>query len=421
MHKAAFARRERGKNHYMEHTGRVILCKYGEVALKGANRPQFESAMMRELRRRAEGVGRYEIWSAQSTVYIEPQDEGSEARIEEMYGEASHVFGFSGICIAASAEKDIDRIREAAAEYVPGQISGCRTFKVEAKRSDKRFPHKSPEIAASVGEAILDVMPELTVDLHDPDVTVMVEVRERCAYIHAGQERGAGGLPSGTNGRALLLLSGGIDSPVAGYMMMKRGVTVDAVHFESMPYTSEQAREKVLALASILTDWCGEMRVHVISVTHIQEALRDNCDNDYFTILLRRFMMALADRTARHTGAQALVTGESLGQVASQTMHALAATDCKTTLPVFRPCIGMDKEEIVVLSRKIGAFETSILPYEDCCTVFTPQHPKTRPEIEKVEAQEALVDFDGLCEEAWQGRRLFYVRRGLEQKEYEPR
>ena len=420
MHFKQSARRESEFCSIMNFIGRVILCKYGEVALKGANRPQFESAMMRELRRRAGRVGEYEIWSAQSTVYIEPKNDDAENSIDAMYDEASHVFGFSGICIAAAVEKDMDKIRAAAAEYVPPQIAGKRTFKVEAKRSDKRFPQKSPEIAALVGEAILEAMPEVTVDLHDPDVVVTVEVRERCAYIHAGQERGAGGLPSGTNGRAMLLLSGGIDSPVAGYMMMKRGVIVDAVHFESMPYTSEQAREKVLSLASILTDYCYEMRVHVISVTHIQEVLRDSCDNDYFTILLRRFMMALADRTARHTGAQALITGESLGQVASQTMHALAATDCKTTLPVFRPCIGMDKEEIVVLSRKIGAFETSILPYEDCCTVFTPPHPKTRPELEKVEAQEALVDFESLCEEAWQSRRLFYVRYGLEPKEYDP-
>ncbi len=400
----------------MENYRRVILCKYGEVALKGANRPQFEQTMMKDLRRRAKRVGNFEIYAAQSTVYIEPCGEDDD--IDEMYREAEHVFGFSGLCVAAVAEKDIGDIRRVAAGYVPASVGGARTFKVEAKRADKRFPMKSPEIAASVGEAILDAAPALTVDLHSPDVVVTVEVRERGAYIHAGQERGAGGLPAGTNGRALLLLSGGIDSPVAGYMMMKRGVTVDAVHFESIPYTSEQARDKVLALASILTDWSGEIRVHVISVTHIQEVLRDNCDNDYFTILLRRFMMALADRTARHTGAQALITGESLGQVASQTMHALSATDIVTSLPVFRPCIGMDKEEIITVSRKIGAFDTSILPYEDCCTVFTPPHPKTRPELSKVEEQEAKVDFAALADEAWATRRLYYIRSGEPPREY---
>ncbi len=400
----------------MENVKRVILCKYGEVALKGANRPQFEATMMRDLRRRASRIGSFDIYAAQSTVYIEPADDASD--IEEMYREAEHTFGFSGLCLAAVAEKTMESIKEVASFYLPQKLRGMETFKVEAKRADKRFPKKSPEIAAEVGEAVLASAPWLRVDLHSPDIVVTVEVRERGAYIHAGQERGAGGLPLGTNGRALLLLSGGIDSPVAGYMMMKRGVTVDAVHFESIPYTSEQARDKVLALASLLTDYCSSIRVHVISVTHIQEVLRDSCDNDYFTILLRRFMMALADRTARHTGAQALITGESLGQVASQTMHALAATDCMTTLPVFRPCIGMDKEEIITVSRKIGAFDTSILPYEDCCTVFTPPHPKTRPELSQVEEQERRVDFAALADEAWATRRTFFIRSGMEPREY---
>ena len=403
----------------MEKIKRVILCKYGEVALKGANRSTFEATMMKDLRRRAKRIGSFDIYAAQSTVYIEPADEAAD--IDEMYREAAHVFGFSGMCTAAVADKSIEAIREVAASYIPAHLRGKSTFKVEAKRSDKRFPMKSPEISAEVGEAILDAAPWVKVDLHEPDVVVMVEVRERGAYIHAGQERGAGGLPIGTNGRALLLLSGGIDSPVAGYMMMKRGVTVDAVHFESIPYTSEQARDKVLSLASILTEWSGEIRVHVISVTHIQEVLRDSCDNDYFTILLRRFMMSLAERTALHTGAQALITGESLGQVASQTMHALAATDIMTKLPVFRPCIGMDKEDIVQLSRKIGAYDTSILPFEDCCTVFTPPHPRTRPELEKVEAQEAKIDFAALADEAWTTRRLFYIRSGEAPREYEAR
>lgn len=400
----------------MEKLKRVILCKYGEVALKGANRPQFEQIMLTDLRHKAKRVGNFEIYAAQSTVYIEPQDEFAD--VDEMLEEAKHTFGFSGLTIAAVAEKNIDDIKRVAQIYLPKFLRGDISFRAEAKRADKRFPMKSPEIAGEVGAALLEIMPDLKVDLKNPDVTVSVEIRERGAYIHADQIRGAGGLPLGSNGRGMLLLSGGIDSPVAGFMIMKRGVTVDAVHFESFPYTSEEAREKVLDLATILTNYCGSMRVHIISVTHIQEELRDKCDNDYFTILLRRFMMKLAERTAKADGSMALITGESLGQVASQTMQAITVTDAMCTLPVLRPCIGMDKEDIIDISRKIGAYETSILPFEDCCTVFTPPHPRTRPEMEKVLAQEAKVDFDALCEEAWDSRRLFVVRHGKEPLEF---
>lgn len=400
----------------MEKLKRVILCKYGEVALKGANRPQFEQIMMTDLRHKAKRVGNFEIYAAQSTVYVEPLDEMAD--IDEMLEEAKHTFGFSGLTIAAVAEKNIDDIKRVAQIYLPQFLRGDISFRAEAKRADKRFPMKSPEIAGEVGAALLEVMPNLRVDLKNPDVTVSVEIRERGAYIHADQIRGAGGLPLGSNGRGMLLLSGGIDSPVAGFMIMKRGVTVDAIHFESFPYTSEEAREKVLELATILTEYCGSMRVHVISVTHIQEELRDKCDNDYFTILLRRFMMKLAERTATANGAMALITGESLGQVASQTMQAIAVTDMMSSIPVLRPCIGMDKEDIIDISRKIGAYETSILPFEDCCTVFTPPHPRTRPEIGRVLEQESKVDFDALCEEAWESRRLFVVRRGREPMEF---
>jgi thiamine biosynthesis protein ThiI len=296
--------------------------------------------------------------------------------------------------------EDIARV---AAEYVPQFLDGKRSFKVEAKRSDKSFPLDSMELSREIGGVILSAYPRIKVNVHQPDIVVKVEIREYGAYISAGTFKGAGGMPVGTNGRALLLLSGGIDSPVAGYMMAKRGVKIEALHFESFPYTSERAREKVLELASILAEYAGEVRVHIVSLTHVQEELVKHCEEDYFTLLLRRYMMTIAERVAKYKGCTALVTGESLGQVASQTMQALGVTDSAVKdMPVFRPCIGMDKEEIVTISRKMGAFETSIQPYEDCCTVFTPKHPKTKPELEKVLVQENKVDFEALANEAFE-------------------
>jgi thiamine biosynthesis protein ThiI len=295
--------------------------------------------------------------------------------------------------------EDIFRV---AKEYVPQFLEGKRSFKVEAKRSDKSFPLDSMDLSREVGGAILSAYPRIKVNVHNPDIVVKVEIREYGAYISAGSFKGAGGMPVGTNGRGLLLLSGGIDSPVAGYMMAKRGVTVEALHFESFPYTSERAREKVLELASILAEYAGEVRVHIVSLTHIQEELVKSCNEDYFTLLLRRYMMTIAERVAKYKGCTALITGESLGQVASQTMQALGVTDSVVKdMPVFRPCIGMDKEEIVTISRKMGAFETSIQPYEDCCTVFTPKHPKTKPELDKVIAEENKLDFAALADEAF--------------------
>ena len=377
----------------------VILCKYGEIILKGANKSQFESLLLREVRRRAAHVGQFEVTYAQSTVCIAPLTDMED--MEEMFRQAKHVFGFVGITRAAVAEKTVEDICRVAAEYLPPYLAGARKLRVEAKRSDKRFPLKSPELAGEVGGAILSVMPHLKVDLTHPDVTVRVEVRDQYAYVHAGQEKGAGGIPLGSGGRGLLLLSGGIDSPVAGYMMARRGLALDALYFESIPYTSELAREKVFTLAKLMTEYCGKIRMHVISLTRIQEAIRDNCDEDYFTLLLRRFMMRLSCRMAEQCGAPALITGESLGQVASQTMAAICVTEAASDRPILRPCIGMDKEEIVRAAREIGTFETSILPYEDCCTVFTPRHPKTQPVLEKVLEQEAKLDYETLLEEAW--------------------
>ena len=376
----------------------ILLCKYGEIVLKGANRKYFEDMLCREMKKRARAYGNFDIYRAQSTIYIEPADDDSD--IDGMFEAACKVFGIVAISRAAVCEKSMEDISRIAKEYIPPFLKGRSTFKVEAKRSDKSFALDSMAISREIGGDILEACPRIKVDVHNPEVTVKVEIREFGAYVSAGQFKGAGGMPVGSNGRGLLLLSGGIDSPVAGYMLAKRGVRLEAIHFESFPYTSERAREKVLDLAKIVSEYAGDIKVHIVSLTHIQEELVKACDEDYFTLLLRRYMMTIAERVAAEKGCSALITGESLGQVASQTMQALGVTDAAVNMPVFRPCIGMDKEEIVTISRKIGAFETSIQPYEDCCTVFTPKHPKTKPELEKVLAQENKLPFGELVEEA---------------------
>ena len=377
----------------------VILCKFGEVILKGANRQTFESQLIKELRRRATPHGVFKIYFKQSIVYIEPLDEFCD--MDGMYESAKKVFGIVGVNRAAVCEKNMESIVEMARAYLPEKLAGKRTFKVDAKRSDKRFPLKSPEISREIGGVILSTVRGIKVDVHNPDVTVTVEVRDDHAYIRAGQEPGAGGLPLRSAGRGLLLLSGGIDSPVAGCMMAKRGLEIEALHFESFPYTSERAREKVMQLAQEMCEFCSKIHVHVISLTHIQEELRDNCQEDYFTILLRIFMMRLSERCAREYKCHALITGESLGQVASQTLKAIQVTDSVVNLPVFRPCIGLDKNEIIIQARHYGTFDTSILPFEDCCTVFTPKHPKTQPKIEDVMRELEKIDVEALLDEAY--------------------
>ncbi len=377
----------------------IILCKYGEIVLKGANRSSFESQLTKELRRRASHFGTFRIWHSQSTIYIEPQNDTSD--LDGMYMSAKDVFGIVGVVRAAVAEKNMEDICRVAREYLPPLLAGVKTFRVDAKRADKSFPLGSPEIAATVGGVVLATVRGIKVDLHHPEASLRVEIRENNAFIHATQEKGAGGLPRGSAGRGLLLLSGGIDSPVAGYMMAKRGLEIEAIHFESFPYTSERAREKVFTLGHELCRFTSRLHIHVFSLTKVQEELAKKCDEDYFTLLLRWFMMKLSERCAAQYGCGALVTGESLGQVASQTMEAMAVTGAAVSLPVFRPCIGLDKDEIVTLARKIGTFETAILPYEDCCTVFTPRHPKTKPQMDKFLAELAKVDFDSLFEEAW--------------------
>ena len=380
----------------------ILLCKYGEIVLKGANKRYFEDILCKELRKRAKKHGNFEISRAQSTIYVKPLDDFAD--IDGMYDSAMKTFGIAAIGRAAVCEKDIEDIKRVAREYIPEFLDGRKTFKVEGKRSDKTFPYNSMQLAEMIGGEILEATHgKVRVDVHHPDVVVKVEIREQAAYVHAGQRSAAGGLPVGTSGHGLLLLSGGIDSPVAGYMMAKRGVRVEAVHFESFPYTSEMARDKVIRLARTVAAYAGDIYVHVVSLTKIQEELVKHCDEDYFTLLLRRYMMYIASRIAADHDSKCLITGESLGQVASQTMEAIAVTDAASSIPVFRPCIGMDKLEIIAISEKIGTFDISIEPYEDCCTVFTPKHPRTKPQLEKVLIEEQKLDFMALAQEAIDG------------------
>ena len=386
----------------------ILLCKYGEIVLKGANKKYFEDMLCREMKKRAKAYGNFDVYRSQSTIYVEPLDDFAD--FEGMCEAATKVFGIVSLSRAAVCEKNMESIRRTAREYLPAFLDGKKTFKVESKRSDKTFPLDSMELSREIGGEILSVCPKIKVDVHEPDAVVRVEVREYAAYVSAGRFKGAGGMPIGTNGRGLLLLSGGIDSPVAGYMLAKRGLKIEAVHFESFPYTSEKAREKVLDLAKQVSVYSGDMYVHVVSLTHIQEELVKACEEDYFTLLLRRYMMTIAERIAKRHDCGSLITGESLGQVASQTMKAIEVTDAAVKeTPVFRPCIGMDKEEIVQIARKIGTFETSILPFEDCCTVFTPKHPKTRPELEKVLIEERQLDFEALVEEAMESINTVHI------------
>ena len=380
----------------------ILLCKYGEIVLKGANKRYFEDILCKELRKRAKKHGSFEISRAQSTIYVKPLDDFCD--IDGMYEDAMKVFGIAAIGRAAVCQKDIEDIKRVAKEYIPQFLEGKNSFKVDGKRSDKTFPYNSMDLAQIIGGEILEATHgKIRVDVHNPDVTVKVEIREQAAYVHAGQASAAGGLPVGTSGHGLLLLSGGIDSPVAGYMMAKRGVRVEAVHFESFPYTSELARDKVIRLAKTIAAYTGDIYVHVVSLTKIQEELVKHCDEDYFTLLLRRYMMYIASRIAAQHDSKCLITGESLGQVASQTMEAIAVTDNASSIPVFRPCIGMDKLEIIDISTKIGTFDISIEPYEDCCTVFTPKHPRTKPQLEKVLVEERKLDFEALAQEAIDG------------------
>lgn len=395
----------------------IILVKYGEMALKGLNRSSFEDVLLRNIRYRLKKIGKFTYSKAQSTIYVVPEAETDEA-CGELLAEAlprlKKVFGIAALARALTCEKSFADISARAVPYLADALNAAKTFKVEAKRADKAFPMKSPQICAELGGILLEHYPHLKVDVNQPDVTVTVEIRDLNAYVHAARERGAGGLPVGTAGNAMLLLSGGIDSPVAAYMMAKRGLRVTACHFASPPYTSERALLKVEQLCEKLTPWCGSMAFYCVPFTEIQEQLQRNCPEEYFTILMRRLMMEIACRLAEREDCGAIITGESLGQVASQTLPALQCTDAVATMPVLRPLIGMDKTEIVEISRKIDTFDISIQPYEDCCTVFTPRHPRTHPTVQEVEEAESALDVDALVEEAILG--LERIAIGYEEK-----
>ena len=379
----------------------IILLKLGEIVLKGLNRKSFEQKLMSNVRRRLEPIGKFRVYCLQSTVYVEAQEDGAD--MDAAFAALKKVFGVIKLSRAAACEKDRDAIAALAIEYLREDMERVRSFKVESKRSDKSFPMTSIELSQYVGGLLAEAYPQVQVDVHEPELTVHLEVRDLAAYVHATPVPGAGGMPVGSNGVAVTLLSGGIDSPVSTYMIAKRGVRLIPVHFFSFPYTSQQAKDKVVELGRQLTEYCGRMTLEVVPFTHIQEEIRDKCPEEHFTLIMRRFMMRIAKRIADANGAKAVVTGENLGQVASQTMEAMASTQAVIDMPVLQPLIGMDKEEIVTLARKIGTFETSILPYEDCCTVFTPRHPRTHPKLKDVEAAESALDIAALVDEAVKG------------------
>ena len=377
----------------------IIIAKGGEYVLKGLNRGTFQNALMSNLKRRLKSLGRFDFSYAQSTIYIVPLDDDID--IDGAVRVVSDIFGISALSRAAECKKDMDIIKETALSYAKDKVMACTTFKVEARRSDKEFPLTSPQIEQDVGAFLLENIPGAKVNVLKPDINVYIEIREHSAYVHAGKIAGAGGIPLGCSGRGTLLLSGGIDSPVAGYMMAKRGLMLDCVYFHSFPYTSDRAKQKVIDLARILTGYTGRTKVDVVNFTEIQTEIRKLCHEDYFTLIMRRFMMKIASTIAVNSHSQALITGESLGQVASQTIEALNVTNNASSLAVFRPLIGMDKEEIVTIARRIGTFDTSILPFEDCCTVFAPKHPMTHPTLFKVlEAALPIKNEEELIERA---------------------
>ena len=375
----------------------VILVKLGEIVLKGLNRRVFEDRLLKNIRRRIQRAGNFDVYSMQSTIYIVQKD--ADADIDEAEERVAKVFGVIGYTRACVCPKAMDAILETAPQYLEETLAEVRTFKVESKRADKKFPLDSMQISREVGGALLRANPHLSVDVHNPDIVVRVEIREKAAYIHGETKPGAGGIPVGTGGRAAVLISGGLDSPVAAWMMAKRGVELTAIHFASPPYTSERAHEKVVALLRKVGEYAGRIEMITVPFTRIQEEIRDKCPEELATVIMRRFMMRAAERIAREKECSALITGESLGQVASQTIQAIACTDAAANMPVFRPLIGSDKAEIVALAHRIDTYDISIEPYEDCCTVFTPRHPRTRPTLHLVETAEKNLDVEALLED----------------------
>ena len=376
----------------------IFLLKLGEVVLKGANKRQFENKLRQNVRRRMRSFGNFDVYIMQSTVYVEPMDDMAD--VDGAWEACNSIFGVVSLCRCRACEKNLDAIFNAVEEYLGDDLDCARSFKVESKRSDKSFPLTSIGISQEIGGRLAEAHPDCMVDVHHPEYTVYVEVRDLAAYVHGPAQPGAGGLPTGVGGRAMCLLSGGIDSPVAAYMMAKRGVEIECVHFFSYPYTSQLAKDKVIELARLITRYSGRMTLNIVSFTKIQEAIRDNCPEEYFTLIMRRFMMEISQRIGKDHGCGALITGENLGQVASQTMEAMAVTGAVVDVPIFMPLVGMDKEEIVTIARKIGTMDTSILPYEDCCTVFTPKHPKTKPTIGQLLNAEKKLDREALIQDA---------------------
>lgn len=398
---------------------KVILVRYGEIILKGLNRPVFEDKLMANIRKSLYGLGKIEVIRSQARIYIEPLAENYD--FDRAITKLVKVFGIVSVSIVFKIPSDFEEIKNYSLELAKKQVDkliqsgsqkdnsaniaslnstqGIVSFKVEAKRGDKRFPMQSPEICIELGGYLLENIPALRVDVHKPDFTFYVEVRES-TYIYCEIISSNGGLPIGTNGKGMLLLSGGIDSPVAGWMLAKRGMEIEAVHFYSYPYTSERAKDKVISLAKILSRYCYRIKLHIVPFTEIQLEINNKCPEDQLTIIMRRAMMTIAEQIAVKNGAQALITGESLGQVASQTVQGLAVTNAIVKMPVFRPLIGMDKNEVIEIARKIDTFETSILPYEDCCTVFVAKHPKTKPKLEEIVEHEAGLQLEGMIEKA---------------------
>lgn len=386
---------------------KVILVRIGEIALKGLNRSTFENKLAANMRKAMASCGRFDIVWSQSRFYVNGRDDFDIDRAVE---NLSKVFGIVSLSVAAVTETNYDLIRDAAYKLVEEKLRFEKelTFKVEAKRGQKSFPMTSPQIAADLGGFLLESFPSLKVDVINPDFIVYVEVREK-SYVYTDIISSQGGMPTGSNGKGLLLLSGGIDSPVAGYMLAKRGIELACIHYHSYPYTSERAKGKVIELARILTRYCGNIRLYIIPFTDIQLEINQNCKDVLSTVIMRRSMMRIAEKIAKKTGAMALITGESLGQVASQTIHAINCTDSAANMPVFRPLIGMDKMEVTDIARRIDTYETSIQPYEDCCTIFTPKHPKTKPGLEEVIEEEARVDFEALENTAAENAEIIYL------------
>lgn len=389
---------------------KAFLIKYAEIGIKGKNRYLFEDALMKQIRHAIEPVGAFEVRKESGRVFVEAKEEYD---FEEAVTALKRVFGITGICpVIIEENKEWDNLVTVVKQYIKDAYPDKNfTFKVHARRADKRYPKNSNEINADMGEQILNSFPETKVDVHNPEVMLHIEIRSK-VYLYSQVIAGPGGMPVGTNGRAMLLLSGGIDSPVAGYMISKRGVGIDATYFHAPPYTSERAKQKVVDLAKLVARYSGEIRLHVVNFTDIQLAIYEKCPHDELTIIMRRYMMKIAEHFAQENGDLALITGESIGQVASQTMHSLACTNEVCTMPVFRPCIGMDKQEIVDIAEKIDTYETSILPFEDCCTIFVAKHPVTKPNVKVIKrSEEKLNDIiDDLMKKAIETTEIIKVK-----------